>query len=570
MDESPRSGAGNSMEKLVSELSLGERQNLLDKLKGHSDLSATPLYETDDKEKSQETFEVSYARLPWYYHLYYFFLSIVKSRPPAKVYEDGQIAKLGREITAGSPGFYDYQQNFLLSEFRECVVNLKESARFFYSMFEPNVNHDKGEFYAFLGSLEMGEVHKRLHIETDPNVLYELTPDASGPEIRQQALKIMEEAISSISEEQRNAMYFNARSLHCLKELSAFVFDRVIMAFGSAGQTCPANVVRDLLLNLDNILFSLKDPPTLSLLESLFIFVLQSRTGEKDFDMSREMRKLLGKAENALAEIRNFNKRIPLTRILRCVFRDMSLSPQPISGGEEWYMVYREYWKRQVDGKCSDYVKKRKNNELTNSFKGFLKSTSLKLLENVASDACPSGMPLPEAFTLSFLLTYYSAVFITDINNTLRPILLEGEFFKRENRTEFTESYNDLMKLEDDIKRLEKDLAPNGDLGKRYFQAKKDITSLPVKRRKVQMVLEDASRTATEIIDHTRQAMKSMINVLNGIMKKEAGGKYDSLANLTQLVKKMPLFFDGMNDSIQKFQTALQLLDEMVFINSEQ
>jgi len=572
MDGSPQSGAGNTMDRLVSGLSLGERENLLDKLKGQSGLSAEPLYETEEKEEARENFDISYARLPWYYRLYYFILSLVKSRPPAKIFEDSQIGRLGREIDAAAPGFYDWQQNFLLSEFRECVVDLKESARFFYSMLEVSVNRDRGGFYAFLGSLEMGEVHSRLHDETDPNVIYEQMPDASGPELRQRALRIMEEAFSAITDEQRHVMYFNARSLHCLKELSAFVFDRVIMAFGigSVGQTCSANVVRDLLLNLNNILFSLKDPPTLSLLESLFIFVLQEKSGEKDFDMSGEMRSLLGRAENALITIRNFNKQVPLTRILRCAFRDMSLCPQPVSGGEDWYAVYREYWKRQIDGKYAEYIRIRKHNELTESFRYFLKGTDLKLLENVVSDDNPDALPVPESFTLSFLLTYYSAVFIPDINNTLRPILIDGEFFKRENRTEFTESYNDLMKLDYDIKHFAKDIASSGELGKRYALAKQDISSLPVKRRKVQLVLEDASRIATGIIESTRQAMKTMIDILNGILKKEPGGKYDSLSNLSHLISKTPLLLDGMNDSIQKFYQALQLLDDIGAISSQQ
>jgi len=550
---------------------LGERQNLLDKLKGQSDLSAEPLYEAEEKEDARENIDISYARLPWYYRLYYFILSLIKSRAPVNIFADSQFAKLGREIDAAAPGFYDCQRNFLLSEFRECISDLKESARFFYSMLEVSVNRDKGDCYAFLGSLEMSEVHSRLHNETDPNAIYKQMPDASGPEIRQRALRIMEDAFSAINEEQRNAMYVNARSLHCLRELSAFVFDRVILAFGigGVGQTCSANVVRDLLLNLNNILFSLRDPPKLSLLESLFIFVLQEKSGEKDFDMGREMRSLLGKAENALITIRSFNKQVPLTKILRCAFRDMSLCPQQISGGEDWFVVYRDYWKRQIEGRYAEYIRIRKYNELTESFRYFLKGTNLKVLDNVVSDSSPDGLPVPEAFTLSFLLTYYSAVFITDINNTLRPILLDGEFFKRENRTEFTESYNDLMKLEGDIRRFEADIAPAGDLGKRYTQARQDITSLPIKRRKVQMVLEDASRIAYDIVERTRQAMKSMINILNGIMKKEPGGKYDTLGNLSQLMSKTPALTDNMNDAIQKFQKALQLLDDIGAVSSQ-
>jgi hypothetical protein len=343
------------------------------------------------------------------------------------------------------------------------------------------------------------------------------------------------------------------------------------MAFGlGAGeQSCSVNVVKDLLLSLNSILYSLKDPPALSLFESLFIFLLQDKTSESDFDMGREMRNLMNKAENALLTIRNFNKQVPLTSILRCAYRNLNLSPQQISGGEDWFVVYREYWKRHIDTNYSEFTRIRKYNDLTNSFRYFLKGTNLKLLDNVVSDSTPDGLPVTEAFTLSFLLTFYTAVFLADINNILHPIIIDGEFISKENRTEFTESYNNLMKLEKDIRRFETDISPTGDLGKRYSQAKQDMSSLPIKRRKIQIVLEDASHTATQIIERTRQAMKSMVNVLNGILKKDPSGKFDSIVNLSQLISRSVSLINGINDSIQKFQKALQLLDEIDVVRSQ-
>jgi hypothetical protein len=361
-------------------------------------------------------------------------------------------------------------------------------------------------------------------------------------------------------------MYANARSLCCLKELSSFFFDRLIMAFGSgnsAAQNCSVNVVREMLSNLNNILFSLRSPPPLALLQSLFIFLLQDKVGEQGFDINSETRALLSKAENSLVTIREFNKQVPLTKILRCANRDMSLAPKQISGGEDWFLVYREYWKRHIEALFADYMRDRRHRDLLNSFRYFLKGTNLKLLNNVVSDANPDGLPIREAFALSFLLSFNTAVFIGDINKTLRPILIDGEFYKRENRTEFTESYNDLIKLEDDIEKFESNISPSGDYGKRYMLAKQDMSSLPVKRRKIQIILEDASREAREIIERVRAAIQSMIKILNGILKKTSDEKYDTLGNLSQLAGKGPVFINGINESIQKLQQTLQLLDDI-------
>ena len=563
--------AGNNIDRLVSDLTLDERQNLLDKLKAQTDISATPLYESSGKDEPEDDAETSFRRLPWYYHLYYFILSLIKSRIPIKLFEDSQVTRIGREIDALAPGLYDYHENALLSEFCSNITDLKESARFFYSALDASVNHDKGGFYAFLGSLEMGEVHRILQDETNPETLAERLPELPVAELKHRIYRTMDEAFAKVTDEQRGAMYFNARSLNCLKELSSFVFDRVIMAFGlgGVGQSCPVNAVKDMLRNLNNILFSLKVPPALPLFQSLFVYKLQERAKDDGFNITKEMQTLLGRAEIALETIREFNKKVPLTLILRCAFRNMSLCPQQISGGEDWFVVYRDYWKRRIDAKYSEYVQTRKQNELSNTFRFFLKGQDLKKMENVFSESMPDGIPVNESFTLSFLLTFYTAVFITDININLRPVLIDGEFFKRENRTEFTESYNDLMKIEDDILRFDQDISPAGDMGKRYALARQDMSSIPVKRRKIQMVLEDAIRTATGIIERSREAMKSMINILNGILKKEVGGKYDSLANFTALCGKTTVFVDGINDTIHQFQTALHLLDDIGTIDSQ-
>ena len=51
--------------KLVSSLTIEERQNLLEKLKRQSSLSDEPLYFREEELGSAEDFETEYSRLPW-------------------------------------------------------------------------------------------------------------------------------------------------------------------------------------------------------------------------------------------------------------------------------------------------------------------------------------------------------------------------------------------------------------------------------------------------------------------------------------------------------------------------
>ena len=559
-----------NFDKLVSSLSLDERQNLLSKLKGQSSMSSTEtLYFDEEIIVPVSNIETQYAKLPWFYRLWYFILSIFKSRPPIKIFEDHQVFTLGNKADERSPGLYDYQKALLLPSFCRQLEGLREASRFFYSALDISVNRDRGAFFAFLGSLEMPSVHKRLYTDTDPLQVIEKNPDAPESELRQIALRAMENAFTGITEECREAMYFDARTLNCLRELSSFLFDRVIMAFANdptyGGEVCSAGVVRELLITLNNILISLKVVPPMPLLESLFIFTLQEKGEEQSFDISRELRALLIKAEESLTVIRDFNKKVPLTWIIRCCTRDMSYSPRPISGGEDWFVVYRDYWKRYVDSIFNNYMRDRRYKELLNTFRYFLKGTNLKMLANTQSEAEPDGMPVKGAFALSFVLTFYSAVFMPDINKYLRPILIDGDFHEKEGRAEFAENYNNLIKLEDEIKKLELEISPSGDYGKRYQQAKQEMTSLPVKRRKIQIVVEDASEEAAKILERAKEASKRMTKILTGVLGMDPRRLY-SLTNLAKVAGKDSQFIQGLEETVQQFQRMLKILEDIDLI----
>jgi hypothetical protein len=553
--------------KMAATLPVDERHNLLERLKSQSVLSGRMLYGEDNEKSSSVDIDTEYSKLPWYYHLWYFFLSFLKSREPLKIYEDNKVAMLGNKIEEKAPGLYDWHKGMLMPLFHRQLVKLKEAAHFFYSALDSSVNRDRGAFFAFLGSLEMPDVHKVLQNDANPIVIAKAQPEMPETELRQAALKVMESAFATITEEKHNTMYFDARSLFCLKELSSFLYDRVLMAFSTDAEgnaeTCSAGIVRDLLITLNNILLSLKAVPPMTLLESLFIFILQERSGEQGFDINRESHLLLAKAEQSLAVIKEFNNQVPLSLILRCYTRNMALTPHELSGGEDWYVVYRDYWKKRVDSLYAEYLRDYRQNKLMESFSVFLKGKSLKILENTQSEMNSEGIPIKGAFALSFLYTFYSAVFMPDINLILRSILIEGDFQKKENRVEFAESYNNLIKLEDEIKKFEQDISRSGDYGKRYSQARQDVYSLSIRRRKIQIIIEEIEEEVKDILERVINASYTIINALNGILGRDGKGKYFPLTNLSKVAGKDTQFVTGISDVIQKFELVVKLLDDI-------
>lgn len=574
---------------LSSELSIEDRNDLLKKLTRQSNLSKEPLYENKNEPVSNPI-ETRFQRLPWYEHFFLVILSFFKNKSPLKVFEDRLISKIGLEVDIKYPGYFDHRQLLLLPLFFSSLSELKKSVRFFKDAFDVSFNRDRGAFYAFLGSLEMTEIHKRLEEETLPSALVLKHPELKDVDLKPIALDVMENAFAGINEDQRNAMYNHARSLSCLKELSFFLFDRVLYAFANdisaGGMTCSVTVVREQLAALNNILFSLKTPPSIVLLESLFVFVLQEQAESDEMDVANESKNLLATAENSLMAIREFNRLISLTLILRVANRNIALTPTAISGGEDWFSVYRDYWKQHIEHIFEEYIRARRQKELLESFRSFLKGAPMKALEHIESETNPDGLPVRMSYDLSFLLTFHSVVFVPDIAKVLRPILLEAEFIKRENRTLFTESYNDLMKLDEDIKRFDQTISPNGEIGKQYAIAQADM-SLTNRRRKIQSVVESANEVANSIVSDARQALAGMLTVLQGIAKKDADGKNEMISNTNKFIGKSATaniltavagstpavpaaftpkgiaFFNGINDVIQSLQQAIHVIENI-------
>ncbi|MDR2798909.1 MAG: DUF5312 domain-containing protein [Treponema sp.] len=568
---------------LVSEMTVEERNNLLASISEKYTFSKEPLYEDSlqgNPKATSTTIEDQFNRLPWYRHIWFFILSLFKSITSIKAFEENRIVNLGKEIASRFPDAFNYKRNWLLPLFHKALTDLKNGARFFYTALDSSVHRDKGAFYAFLVSLEMEDIHCQLQTQTVPQRISEEYPDASEIEWQQLAFHEMEKILVEITAEQREAMYANARSLYCLKELASFLYDRLLLAFefepSVDGSICSVKVVQDQLLTLNNILYSFKEPPSMALIESLFVFILN----EQEYD-AVELQNILVKAEDSLAAIRDFNRQIPLTLILRCASLDITLEPQAISGGEDWFVVFQDYWKKHIDEQFGSFQQDRHRQKLFESFTYFLRGKNLRILEYAESESNPDGMPVQGIFSLSFLLTFYTVVFITEINGVLRDILLNGDFYKREHRTAFTEHYNTLIKLEDTIKGFDYNLSPSGAYGKRYVQGSNEV-SVSVKRRKMQVAFEEASNEAVEIISRTKSSIEGLLTILEAIVRKDPDGQYTALANMSRFIErntggplkgeqsnqvvsqpKEATFITSVVEVIQKLHQTLQILADI-------
>ena len=554
---------------LASSLSLEERQELLRKINSHSKLSMEPLYfEDDTKSIPIPNADSNFTRISWFYRIYLNILSLLRNKAAKKIYTERELRVLGSKIDKKFPNLYDAKNNLLLPVFYQSILRLRDAALFFSSALDAGLSRERETFYAFLGSLEMPNVHRRLQTEMSPAAMESMYPKARESELRQLTLKAMDETLGMITREQRNAMYTNARSVFNLMQLSSFPFDKIINAYNPANgkkrYTCPVVDIQDSLVSLSSVLASLKTVPHMSLMESLFIFLLQRKARNPGFDIDKEINLLLFKAEESLNLIRNFNRSVPLSLIIRCSSKEIAFTPGELSGGEDWFVLYKEYWRKQIDSLLGDYFRERRQQVLINSFNDFLMGEEIKYIDNTRNNSDPNGIPVRGAFALSFLYTFCKSILSNNISQILYLVFIGAEFKRDEDRIMFAEAYNRLTKLEEEIKNFEHKVSKSGEFGRQYSQANNDVIAASnVKQRRLQAIIGRIQEEAGKIIDQTRGAAVSMVSILSGILGEGIPGRNSNLFNFSRLVARDSQFVADAGEAVEKYQTMLTLLSEI-------
>ncbi len=557
----------STFDRLVRGLSREERRDILTRIRGTAEVSDEPMFRPETVREPPVDYSTQYRELNPLARLVILIRRIFSGKPRDELVKELLLKHLSRRIELGSPGLVSYSRRVFLNRMLAELRDLRDGARFFYDLLDRTIEKDKGAFYAFLASLELEEQHQRLLTETDPFLFAQTNSLAGETEIRAAVWSAFDGILSSMPEESRRRMYVDVRSLAFLKRVAGFLYDRLFSCFeeGITGaQESPFVTARDLMSELADILYSMASPPSLKLMESLLVFQMREDMENPDFDAEEALKAQLTRVEEALSRIRSFNARVPLHEILRVVMEDPNYRPRELAGGEDWFAIYKGFWKERIDKQLSLYGTARRMQDLQSDIAGFLGSAEPVRFGYISEEGKEGSPPIRLEKALAFLSAFYERLFVPEMNRVLKILLIEGEFYKKDNRVEYTDAYNELLQIPDALSGLDGRLGPGGDLGAAWIQAREELVSLPIKRRKVQAALQGANGEAEALLNRSREAMKRMQAILKGLLKGEAGGRYDSLSNLSYIEGKGNKEFLRNLDSIKnRLERAVHFLEEL-------
>ncbi len=555
----------SAFDTLVLELDPHERGELLSRLNRVTAITTEPLHILDADSAEKVDYAAAYKELGLIAKAIIIVRSLLSGMSKDDLVKERILRGIARQADAAAPGLADTRRRVFLEPFRDELIALKAAARYFYDLLDRSLEKNRAEFFAFLASLRFERTHLELSTETDPGTFIERNALASDNDVRLAVNAALESALSRMEEDYRRLMLQDVRNLQCLKKLSGFLFDRLINGFQpsqSGRKELSFYTAADQLEQLATILLAL-EPPSAKLMEAILAFDLGDEVGNKDFDLDEAIKAESANAANALGAIRGFNARVPMEAALKLVNEDPKWRRPNFSGGEDWFALFKSYWKERIEKRYQKFVAERRIRQLETEVVAMVGAQPQSWFEHLSEAGEEASPPVRFARALRFLEAFYHQVFLSDVNNVLKVVLLDGEFYKRDNRLEFTDAYNGMLQIGEGLKSLDHRLAPDGELGSTYYHAKNELIPLQIKKRKIESAVQAADVEAESLIRRANDAMLKMQLILNGIVAGEARGRYDSLANLSSIEGK------ANKDFQRKLSLTKDKLEKTVFLLGE-
>jgi hypothetical protein len=410
------------------------------------------------------------------------------------------------------------------------------------------------------------EMQERLLRDIEPEqVAYEKSLD--DPHMVKKEIEYrLEDILEGIGQEQRELLYGEARRFNTLHHLVFFAYERILSQFlhseAKNRYQAAMSEVREPLNELAQILFTLQDPPTEGMIKILFIFYLQNEfETESSQDIDAHLQELLKSADRAFNAIRTFNQKVPLLQLLRLSKRNLEYVPTEIGGGEDWYVLFKQFWYRRFEHKIKLYTQEQKRRKLLEDAENFLKLGEFPRVRYYDGKPWEGAGSPRYAQSLGFVRGFVENYFFGDLHGPLKLILIDGEFYKDQNRDEYNDAYNGMLKIQDEIKGLEYDLSPDGEVGKRLEQAKSETGPRAQAAPRITKALRETDKRAEQLIGRTIDSLSLMTHIIEGILYGDVGGRYDTLSNLGYIGrgenKNLSQKLSGIKNKISSFLEIL-------------
>ena len=530
----------DTFEELVKSLANSERREMLDRIGEVAEGGANASEAKAAAEKhggaiaDVDAKRTRFSETGVLVRFWFALLAFFSSSTAEEKYNAHLVAELGRSLSQKYGVYFSLSKRMYTDLLYQDLVFL-ESIRSFFLPYINEYGKHRGDFYILLASLVAPGPAEAISAALDPSS--ESYDDNDPKELHAALVKRMDEAFDSFPAEDKGRMYQAAQSAEWISSFAELSLNRTILQFSDtagSGQMCPVDTLTEDFKKLSSVLASAEKIPV-RLLEAFFIFMQKDKMQDEAFSFDQECEEFVKKAVNSLAGIAGFRSRIPLADFVRFSTADISWEPEPDRAGEDWFRLFKVAWKGHFEKRFAQWAKLRDKFVLKKHALNFLECVELPPLEYAPWEDSWVKFKFSRQTILLFLKAFFSGVYSKRISRVLRIIMAEGDFYKRENLSEFTDAFNALEHGKQDVAEFESRLAPKGDIGEGFALALAEKKGTLSGKARLERLMATVESDAEGLCTRTLAAMKSLDRVLCGILSVSQDGEYDTLSNLSSI-----------------------------------
>jgi hypothetical protein len=550
-------------DRLVSDLESSERKALLEKIQHSFSEPQEPLATIPEDETALNPDE-ELKKFTIIQRFFLFLQSIFTRKDRYTLIQDILLKKTASIIEKRASGLIDFHNSLYNEQMHNELALLKEHTLFFQAPLRSALVNNKHAFFTFLAGLELELVQFKLINETDPFSLWDTGTIENPAAVKHEMRKIAADIFQEIPIENKQRVYLDAQSLSALFHLSNHPFDTMLTTFKSG--KCTFRDLDKYLMPLADLLKALEFTPSVDALKALFLFHYKERLDDEDFFLEEMLYRKLSEAKTAIKGIGSFNERIPLVSMIRYTKGNLDYCPQKRGGGEDWFVIYKDFWHRRLENRYKEFYWQHEHERLKNEAADFIGGYQLpQVFKNRA--IWPDGR-INYCLSLSFLKAVLEKIFQKH-QRVLKLIFLKGEFYKEENRQAFTDTLEGISNIDTRILLLAGSLEPDGEPGGKLKKIYDETVKSESDKQVIMDIFVRVNKEALAIIEQAGTHLQAIAHILGGILHGEPGSKFDTLSNLASVGgRENKKLISSWHDILDQIIQSMNLLIEIKELES--
>ncbi|MCL2705737.1 MAG: DUF5312 domain-containing protein [Spirochaetaceae bacterium] len=559
-------------EQLSQELPENERKGMLKDLKDIvGDISVDSDLEDSSSDKldiDQEYFKNEignkqinkiYKEVPVFEKIRMFFLKILTKRSIENLVQEYVLKKLGREIDSLYPGLIDIKTNKLKEQFYNEIAILATSFEPFIDTINQISKKNAPNFYRFIASKEMEGFEEILKSNTNPENLFPSKSSSKDSEnIKAGVARKFNELVDSIEPEEKSATYELVKALFFMDKLVNFPFESLKKLFifeNTGSRLCTFGSARKLLTQLDSIITSMGSEAIQ--FDKFFNYLYEFNLTDNKENIAPEKTEspedisagMARKGVKGISAINTFKKVVPLTKILKYIYKNVNYSSAKISGGEEWFSIYKKMLKDEVEEGIDKYLFDQKKKVALARLREYIPEILIADSDFITLEHRGKTYPLKKCNSLYYLYLLYEKYYSEIIEKFASKFIIDGLFYKDTNKKELAEAFNLINRFPQEYKSFLYRINHIGeDKGEQSTTTQGESAAL-LKRKNSDYLIKSFSSEGLKIYKTYFAAFTSVRNVFGGILSGTHSVEYDTISNLSVLCEV-------------KSSTSVQILDK--------